>query len=91
MALDQDDPYLNPGRRFRQLSRHPKAAGMQERGVWRLPYHPPGMATFQVVSSERELLLRADVLEAHATESFVENLWKWLDREDPVSRIELLA
>jgi hypothetical protein len=92
VAVDQDDPYLNPSHRpMRTLSRHPLAAGQQERGVWRLPYHPPGMATFQVVTSERELVMRTDVAESQATEAFIENLWKWLDRIDEVRQIELLA
>lgn len=92
MAVDQDDPYLNPvPRPVRSLSRHPSAIGQQERGVWRLPYHPPGMASFAVVTSEQELLMRTDVAEAHATADFVENLWKYLDRKDPLISIELMA
>lgn len=91
MASDVDDPYNQPPRPSRLLSRSADAAGRQARGVWRAPHNPPGMVTFNVVTSDFELLMRTDVAEAHATPDFIENLWKYLDRKDPQVSIELMA
>lgn len=84
MAHDPDDPYLNPARRFRQLSRAPSEAVREYRGVFEEDDPPTGYVELKVVDSEKRLRMRVTVAEADATDAFRDNLCAWLDKKDPM-------
>lgn len=72
---------IRPKRPMRPIT-FPTTEPARVRGVYELPFAPPGRRAFHLVASTGDVGY-VDFPESWASRDLVRNLWKRLDREDP--------
>lgn len=65
----------------------PRAIGILDRGVYRDPFPPEGQAAFVIVDSRGVRRRRIEMPSGEVTSDTVPQMWRWLDRRDPLLKV----
>lgn len=61
-----------------------------KRGVWAVTNGFPGTTILRIINSDGTQLMRVEVLPELADDRFVKNLETWLDKLDPVTKLQII-
>lgn len=64
-----------------------RAINLLSRGVFRDPFPPEGYAAFVIVDSRGVRRRRVEMPADDATDEITAQMWRWLDRHDPLLKI----
>lgn len=79
-------PSFATGRTSRSSAK-PRAIGIMDRGVYRDPFPAEGEAAFVIVDSRGVRRRRVEMPICEVTEDTVPQMWRWLDRVDPLLKV----